>query len=86
MDGVWSAYSAIRWSGVCSTTCGPGTEAGRSTRKCNNPAPAHGGKACGGLSYRLSQRPCKLTECPSKKYRWVVALYNISVPVESLVK
>uniref|UniRef100_A0A7M5UUX8 Hemicentin-1 n=1 Tax=Clytia hemisphaerica TaxID=252671 RepID=A0A7M5UUX8_9CNID len=50
----WSSY------GVCSKTCGGGTQERK--RECNTPKPAHGGENCKGETQQ--SRTCKLKECP----------------------
>ncbi|CAC5393669.1 unnamed protein product [Mytilus coruscus] len=64
IDGGWTDYSIVTWSGKCSTTCDFGTEAGVKTRTCTNPEPAFGGKPCVGESYASENRHCKVKECP----------------------
>ena len=57
MDGGFSKWSVFS---ACSKTCGGGTMT--KTRKCDNPAPANGGKNCmGALSVT---EPCKNDLCP----------------------
>ena len=51
--GTWTSYSS------CSVTCGQGTK--KRTRRCNNPAPAHGGTNCPGRNYQNSN--CNLGSC-----------------------
>lgn len=45
----------------CSRTCGGGVQS--STRDCNSPAPANGGKYCIGT--RIKYRSCNTQDCPS---------------------
>ena len=45
VDGGWSEWSD--WT-ECSKDCGGGEKS--RTRECNNPAPAHGGSYCSGIS------------------------------------
>ncbi|XP_066931095.1 properdin-like isoform X1 [Clytia hemisphaerica] len=52
--GAWSAYSQ------CSKSCGGGNQ--KKTRKCDSPAPAHGGAECEGPAE--DQRPCNTQACP----------------------
>jgi len=52
--GAWSAYSQ------CSKSCGGGNQ--KKTRKCDSPAPAHGGAACEGPVE--DERACNTNECP----------------------
>jgi hypothetical protein len=55
VDGGWGAWL----TGECSAKCGNGTQV--STRACDNPAPACGGKACVGPSEK--SEPCTLKPC-----------------------
>ena len=55
-------YSDWKPYGACSTTCGPGKK--ERIRECNNPAPAHGGKACEGLAKETAD--CNEKPCPVK--------------------
>ncbi|VDI64388.1 Hypothetical predicted protein [Mytilus galloprovincialis] len=64
VDGGWSEYSPITWSGECSTTCDFGTESGVKTRTCTNPSPVYGGEDCDGEVSATETRQCKLRECP----------------------
>eukprot|EP00794_Sanderia_malayensis_P011287 gene11287-12468_t len=57
VNGGFSNWSS--W-GRCSRSCGPGNQYRR--RRCNNPIPRYGGKACTG-NYRESQS-CNLKPCP----------------------
>ncbi len=57
LDGNWGAWSAY---GVCSVTCGGGTQT--HTRLCNNPTPANGGAACTGLASESVS--CNTQICP----------------------
>ncbi|XP_078373724.1 SCO-spondin-like isoform X1 [Oculina patagonica] len=57
VDGQWSQW---RTFGVCSVTCGGGFKHRR--RKCDNPAPASGGKNCQGPSFQSIA--CKVQACP----------------------
>ena len=51
VDGGWSAF------GVCSATCGGGTQ----TRTCSTPAPSGGGATCIGAS----SQACNTDACPA---------------------
>lgn len=44
----------------CSRACGGGVQS--STRDCNNPSPANGGKYCVGT--RIKYRSCNIQDCP----------------------
>jgi len=57
VDGGFGPWS--QWSG-CSASCDGGTHS--RTRKCDSPAPAHGGKDCAG-SY-LDNGDCNIHACP----------------------
>ncbi|CAG2213837.1 unnamed protein product [Mytilus edulis] len=63
VDGGWGNYSLVQWSGLCSTTCGFGTESGVKTRTCSNPNPAYGGDDCVGETNSTETRQCKLKDC-----------------------
>ncbi|XP_057313082.1 SCO-spondin-like isoform X2 [Hydractinia symbiolongicarpus] len=57
IHGSWGAWV----NGSCSQTCGNGTRP--RTRNCTNPAPAHGGSACPGVStssISCNDRPCPI--------------------------
>ncbi|XP_078378153.1 SCO-spondin-like isoform X5 [Oculina patagonica] len=57
IDGRWNEWKA--WE-PCSVTCGGGTQ--KSRRSCTDPAPAHGGADCEGVSVR--SRSCNEKGCP----------------------
>ena len=59
VDGGFSAWAAF---GPCSQTCGGGNQT--RSRRCDNPAPAHGGKNCEGALNEV--KPCKNDLCPGK--------------------
>ena len=59
VNGNWGKWG--EWS-QCSKTCGGGQHL--RTRKCNNPAPAYGGKDCVG-AFR-QRRLCNQDNCPGK--------------------
>lgn len=59
VDGQWSQWSNF---GTCSATCGGGFKHRR--RKCDNPAPASGGKNCQGPSFQSIA--CKIQACPGR--------------------
>ena len=58
VDGQWSPWGA--WS-PCTKTCGRGMKTRE--RACNNPAPAHGGAACVGIT--IDTQACLVQQCPS---------------------
>ncbi|VDI64386.1 Hypothetical predicted protein [Mytilus galloprovincialis] len=64
IDGGWTDYTVVTWSGKCSTTCDFGIESGVKTRTCTNPKPSFGGKPCVGESSATENRQCKTKECP----------------------
>jgi len=57
VDGKWGEYGAY---GECSKPCGGGAK--ERFRKCNNPAPAHGGKKCAGFAKFVMI--CNMHRCP----------------------
>ncbi|XP_066920815.1 SCO-spondin-like isoform X2 [Clytia hemisphaerica] len=57
VDGNWGAFSPY---GKCSKECGLGKQ--ERSRKCDSPAPAHGGEKCIGEDSQT--RECKVKECP----------------------
>ena len=59
VDGKFSSWSNF---GVCSKSCGPGTQS--RTRSCTNPPPQFGGKDCVGDI--LQTRNCSFGQCPGK--------------------
>ncbi|KAI3374072.1 hypothetical protein L3Q82_022644, partial [Scortum barcoo] len=56
-DGGWGTWSPY---GSCSRTCGGGVRF--RARRCDNPAPANGGRTCFGNSYEFQL--CNQEECP----------------------
>ncbi|XP_040005623.1 A disintegrin and metalloproteinase with thrombospondin motifs 2 isoform X2 [Xiphias gladius] len=56
-DGSWGMWSSY---GSCSRTCGGGVRF--RTRRCDNPAPANGGRTCFGNGYEFQL--CSQEECP----------------------
>uniref|UniRef100_A0A8P4GH31 A disintegrin and metalloproteinase with thrombospondin motifs 2 n=1 Tax=Dicentrarchus labrax TaxID=13489 RepID=A0A8P4GH31_DICLA len=56
-DGGWATWSPF---GSCSRTCGGGVRF--RARRCDNPAPANGGRTCFGNSYEFQL--CSQEECP----------------------
>merc|ERR1712003_17258 len=61
-DGGWSDWG--KWS-KCSKTCGGGTQTRK--RSCRKPAPAYGGKKCGGKD--TESQKCNTQKCP-RDGRW----------------
>ena len=59
INGNWGEWGILS---KCSKTCGVGEHS--RTRKCDNPAPAHGGKDCEG-AFR-QRRLCNKNKCPGK--------------------
>ncbi|XP_062599842.1 coadhesin-like, partial [Saccostrea cucullata] len=57
VDGGWSIWNS--WSS-CSRSCGRGSQT--HSRQCTNPAPAKGGKTCGGSGQET--KTCQITHCP----------------------
>ena len=60
VDGQWGDWGA--WT-TCNKSCGGGNKSRE--RKCNDPAPDHGGSACMGIDQE--SHPCNPQECPGKK-------------------
>ena len=58
VHGNWSNWV----NETCSKSCGQGTM--KQIRKCNNPAPKHGGKNCTGLSEQ--KKDCEIRKCPGR--------------------
>ncbi|CAH1403814.1 unnamed protein product [Nezara viridula] len=62
VDGNWGSWS--EWS-ECSRSCGAGVSV--SSRKCDSPSPAHGGKSCSGSKNRhkiCTTEPCDVRSEP----------------------
>ena len=59
VDGNWSPWSIF---GQCTKSCGGGVK--HRIRKCDNPAPANGGKNCQGPSKQSLE--CNTFPCPGK--------------------
>ncbi|XP_019633855.1 PREDICTED: A disintegrin and metalloproteinase with thrombospondin motifs 9-like [Branchiostoma belcheri] len=57
VDGGWGSWEP--W-GACSRTCGGGVQA--AARKCDSPAPQHGGDFCRGEAVKY--RSCRTEACP----------------------
>ena len=65
--GVWSA---------CSVTCNDGVQA--RTRDCTNPAPAHGGAGCSGIT--SEDQDCYLESCsPRTSKKYFLLLYELGI-------
>ncbi|XP_021708409.1 A disintegrin and metalloproteinase with thrombospondin motifs 9 isoform X3 [Aedes aegypti] len=56
-DGAWGQWSPFS---ECSRSCGGGVQI--STRTCDSPPPANGGKYCTGM--RMQYRSCNTQDCP----------------------
>lgn len=72
VDGSWGTWGP--WA-LCSKTCGGGKQ--HRERKCDSPAPAHGGTNCTGNTMQLDD--CNTILCPlpsSGKYINVCVLLN----------
>ena len=74
INGGWRAWS--KWEG-CSKTCGGGTE--QRVRRCDSPAPAHGGQDCVGENKET--RMCATDTCPRKLGYFVLYKSLDSTPV-----
>lgn len=61
VDGNWGPWSIF---GQCTKTCGGGMK--YRNRKCDNPAPASGGKTC--LGPALQAQHCNTQTCAGKKF------------------
>lgn len=63
--------------GTCSRTCGGGVQ--RSTRNCDNPAPANGGTFCLGkrVRYRLVKKKCSFIFVCLITIEWIYRSCNI---------
>ncbi|XP_052790102.1 coadhesin-like [Mya arenaria] len=57
VDGAWGRWGS--WD-ACSVSCGKGNNS--RSRKCNSPAPMHGGIDCSGSS--TGHRECHMGSCP----------------------
>jgi len=67
---------------LCSETCGTGTQ--RRIRKCNNPEPEFGGKACIGKVEE--SQSCKLRECPGKRIiSIIISIISIIINIISII-
>jgi len=66
VNGNWGSWGQI---GACNKPCGGGHR--YRYRSCNNPAPAHGGKACSGTKTHVIS--CNLHHCPGKKFEFTVS-------------
>ncbi|XP_065076694.1 A disintegrin and metalloproteinase with thrombospondin motifs 1 isoform X3 [Ochlerotatus camptorhynchus] len=58
-DGGWGQWSPFS---ECSRSCGAGVQI--STRNCDSPPPANGGKYCTGM--RMQYRSCNTEDCPER--------------------
>ena len=72
VDGGWSDWIP----GSCSVTCGSGTV--WSTRECNNPKPANGGKNCVGDNQYVHQ--CYKGCCPGTNSPMGYCNYHYILP------
>ena len=61
VDGGYGNWD--NWS-ECSVSCGGGQRARR--RKCDNPAPQHGGEDCARLGPSQQSIECNTNDCPGK--------------------
>ncbi|XP_046575477.1 coadhesin-like [Haliotis rubra] len=64
VNGGWSDWSEWSQDGECSVSCGGGTVNERQNRRCDNPAPAHGGAECDGDDVNTRDAECNAHECP----------------------
>ena len=69
-NGSWGSWAD--WS-ECSQSCGGGTETRR--RLCDSPAPAQGGRDCGGDDSQ--QRECNTKTCLNLKGKSIWLLHSI---------
>ena len=70
--GKWSSF------GACSETCGQGTQT--RTRKCDSPAPAHGGDDCDGDDEQ--SRQCQVKPCPGYFILHTLVLARLAQSIE----
>ena len=57
VHGKWGSWGKF---GSCSKTCGSGVQ--ERSRKCDSPAPLHGGKKCEGRPRQV--QACNTYKCP----------------------
>ncbi|XP_041355522.1 coadhesin-like [Gigantopelta aegis] len=69
VNGAWSRWSYDQL-GVCSVTCGVGSQRKYQIRTCTNPAPQNGGKDCGTGNKRILTVSCKRNKCPNGHSSW----------------
>jgi len=76
VDGFWSGWTGFS---ACNVTCGSGARI--STRSCDNPRPAHGGRNCEGpsVSYEECGDPAI---CPSK-FRLYITETQMYIPQQA---
>ncbi|XP_041355521.1 coadhesin-like [Gigantopelta aegis] len=70
VNGGWSSWGYDQL-GVCSVTCGVGSQRRYRIRTCTNPGPKNGGKDCGTRNKRISTVSCNTNiKCPVVKGGW----------------
>ncbi|XP_046554970.1 SCO-spondin-like [Haliotis rubra] len=63
VDGGWSSWREIS-RGICSVTCGDGTQSINRQRTCNNPLPSNGGATCSSVGINTQTGACNDGSCP----------------------
>ncbi|KAK7502555.1 hypothetical protein BaRGS_00006130, partial [Batillaria attramentaria] len=63
IDGGWSDWDDWRDYDECNALCGNGTKDQWRMRRCDNPAPAHGGRDCEGVDKESGTVYCNTQAC-----------------------
>ncbi|KAK7481052.1 hypothetical protein BaRGS_00027688, partial [Batillaria attramentaria] len=63
VDGGWSEWDDWQDSDECSALCGGGAKDQWHIRRCDNPAPANGGRDCEGVDRENRNVACNTQEC-----------------------
>ncbi|XP_046353300.2 coadhesin-like isoform X1 [Haliotis rufescens] len=64
VNGGWSEWSDWSQDGQCSASCGGGNIIESQHRRCDTPAPAHGGEECDGDDVNTREAECNTQKCP----------------------